>query len=296
VKTLLKAVLWLGVALVVVAAGVLGYAWHVTDKQLAVTYSVDDAPLAIATDAATLDRGRHLFAELGCSHCHGARGEGQMLADVPPFKFVAPNITPATIAGRYDADRLAAAIRHGVKPDGTPLRMMPTGDFHNLTDADVSAVIAHVQALPPSPNDPGQFELKPLGRVLAMLGKIDLTPAAGIDHAPRTRTSPPMGPTAEYGAYLAQRCVGCHGTDFSGGHVPGTPPDFPDAANLTPHAQGLGAWTLADFQAALRTGKRPDGRVLDEFMPWKAYGSMSDDEVAALYAYLRTVPAKAPAK
>jgi cytochrome c553 len=78
--------------------------------------------------------------------------------------------------------------------------------------------------------------------------------------------------------------------------VPGTPPDFPDAANLTPHAQGLGAWTLADFQAALRTGKRPDGRVLDEFMPWKAYGSMSDDEVAALYAYLRTVPARAPAK
>ena len=291
-KTLLKVLGGLLAALVVLAGAVLAFAYVKTNSDLGRTYAVADPPLIVPTDAAALDRGRHLFAELGCSECHGAQGEGRVVIDAPPFRLAAPNLTPTALAGRYDADRLAAAIRHGVKPDGHPLRFMPSGDFHNLSDADVGALIAHVQALPPSANDPGPFVLKPLGYVLAALDQLDLIPAAKLDHAPRERTAPPAGPTAEYGAYLAQRCTGCHRTDFSGGHVPGTPPDFKDAANLTPHPQALGAWTLADFQKAIRTGTKPDGSAIDGFMPWKAYSTMSDDELAALYAFLRTVPAK----
>jgi cytochrome c553 len=295
-KKIFKAMAWLlGVALVVVA-GLAAYGWIRSGNALEKTYAVADPPLVIATDAATLDRGAHLFTELACGECHGVHGEGHLLIDAPPFRLAAPNLTPAKLAGRYDANQLAAAIRHGVKPDGHPLRIMPAGDFHNLSDADTAALVAHLQALPPSDNDPGPFVLKPLGRVLAGLGKIELVAAEHIDHAPRERTAPPIGPTAEYGAYLAQRCEGCHRSDFTGGHVPGTPPDFKDAQNLTPHPQALGAWTLADFQHALRAGKRPDGSAIDTFMPWQAYGSMNDDEIAALYAYLRTVPAKAPRK
>ena len=295
-KKLLKLLATLVGVGVLAVVGVAGYGWFKAGRMLATTYTVADPPLAMATDAAALERGRHLYTELACGDCHGAQGEGSLLIDAPPFRLAVPNITPPKLAGRYDADQLAAAIRHGVKPDGYPLRVMPSGDFHNLSDADTAALVAHIQALPPSANDPGPFELKPLGRVLSGLGQIDLVHAERIDHAPRARTAPPVGPTAEYGAYLAQRCTGCHRTDFSGGHVPGTPPEYKDARNLTPHPDALGGWTAADFQNALRNGKRPDGSAIDGFMPWKAYASMSDDEIAALYAYLRTVPAKAPAK
>ncbi len=70
--------------------------------------------------------------------------------------------------------------------------------------------------------------------------------------------------------------------------MPGTPPSFPDAANLTPAA--LGSWQLADFRRALREGKRPDGSAIDPFMPWQAMGRMSDEELAAVWAYLQTLP------
>ena len=278
------------------AAGLFTFAWFKTEAMLAHEYEVADPPLAVRNDGAALARGEHLFTVMGCAECHGAGGVGSLMGDVPVARIAAPNLTPPALAGRYDADGIAAAIRHGVRPDGTPRRFMPSSDFHQLSDEDTAALVAYVQALPPSSNDPGPFEIKPLGRVLSALGKFHLTPAAGIDHAPRARVAPPAGPTAEYGADLAQASTGCHGADFAGQHVPGTPPDFPDAANLTPHASGISAWSAEDFQRALRMGTRPDGRVLDEFMPWKAYASFTDEEVAAIYAHLRTVPAKPKGK
>jgi len=68
------------------------------------------------------------------------------------------------------------------------------------------------------------------------------------------------------------------------------PPNLPPASNLTP--TGLGAWSQADFFTALREGKRPDGRVLDEFMPWKSFAKMTDNELTALWLYLKSVPPK----
>jgi cytochrome c553 len=98
-----------------------------------------------------------------------------------------------------------------------------------------------------------------------------------------------------YGKYLAVTCTGCHGEGLSGGAIPGTPPDWPPAANLTPdEATGLGGWTEADFFRALREGKRPDGTDLQgDFMPWKLTAKMTDDEIRALWMYLQTLPAKA---
>ena len=290
-KKLLKAVLKLLLLLVVAVGGLCAYAWFKTEHDLAQTYVVSDPPLALPTDDAGLARGAHLFTVLGCAECHGANGEGKVLLDGPPGRFAPPNLTPAALRDRYTDDQLAAAIRHGVRNDGTPLRFMPSGDFHQLSDADTAAVIAHVRALPPSGNDPGPTRVSLLGRVLTAIGKMHLVPAATIDHAPRTRAAPAPGPTAEYGRYLAQACTGCHRTDFAGQHVPGTPPSFPDSRNLTP--TGIGAWTDAQFEQALRHGTRPDGSKLDEFMPWKAYASFSDEEVAAIHAYLKSLPAKA---
>lgn len=167
---------------------------------------------------------------------------------------------------------------------------MPVGDFRLLSDADTAALVAYLQSLPGSDNDPGETEIRPLGRVLAMFGRFDLVPAEGLDHAPRARTAPPAGPTADYGAYLAQVCTGCHGGDWAGQRVPGTPPELPPATNLTPHTQGLAGWTEADFLRAMREGRRPDGSPLDEFMPWRVYAAMTDVELRAIWAHLSALP------
>jgi hypothetical protein len=63
--------------------------------------------------------------------------------------------------------------------------------------------------------------------------------------------------------------------------------------NITPDsATGIGTWTLVDFTRAVREGRRPDGTPLAKDMPSELFADCTDDEVAALWSYLRTVPAK----
>ena len=194
------------------------------------------------------------------------------------------------------AEQIAAAIRHGVKADGHPMVFMPVGDYHELSDGDTAALVAYVQSLPTSANDPGPTRIGPLGYVLYLFGRFPLLPAESIDHAPRVRVAPTPAVSAEYGKYLAQACTGCHGADLSGQHVPGTPPSFPDAADLTP--THLSAWTNADFRRVLRTGKRPDGSAVNDFMPWRSVGKLDDVEIDALWAYIHSLPSarKAPTR
>ena len=295
-KKILKVLAWgLGslVAAVLVLAGVAR--WH-TSRALAVHYVVADPPLAVARDATALARGQHLFTVLGCQDCHGRDAAGQLAIDAGPVgQVIAPNLTPGGPLRAFTADQIAAAIRHGVRPDGKPLRVMPSEDFAHLTDADTAALVAYLQSLPASAHEPGDSHLTAFGDVLFLFGKLNLTPAANIDHRPRVREAPPVGPDAAYGAYVARACTGCHGPQFAGQHVPGTPPSFPDSANLTP-AGDLGQWQYADFERALRHGQRPDGRQLDTFMPWQAMSAFSDTEVQALWAYLRTLPPVATKK
>lgn len=268
-----------------------GVAWYKTEQALDRKYVVADAPLYFTGDAEEAERGAHLYTVLGCVECHGEGGVGRLVVDAGPVgRMVAPNVTPAALADRYDANQLAAAIRHGVGPDGRALRFMPSGDFKDLSDADTAALVRHLQSLPPSINDPGPLEIRPLGRVLYLLGKFELVTAEHLDHAPRVRTSPARGPTADYGRYLAQTCTGCHGQDLAGQHVPGTPPELPDAANLTPHANGLQGWSEADFVKVIREGKRPDGRELHGFMPWRVYAAMTDEELRAIWLHLSALP------
>ncbi len=61
--------------------------------------------------------------------------------------------------------------------------------------------------------------------------------------------------------------------------------------NLTPDKDtGLGKWTDAQVMAALRTGVRPDGRVLAPIMPWRSLAMLTDQDAAAVVAYLRSLP------
>src|SRR6267378_6984147 len=61
--------------------------------------------------------------------------------------------------------------------------------------------------------------------------------------------------------------------------------------NLTPDKEtGIGDWTLKQIVTALRTGLRPDGRMLSPIMPWAAYGAMTQPDVEAIAVFLKTLP------
>jgi hypothetical protein len=86
-------------------------------------------------------------------------------------------------------------------------------------------------------------------------------------------------------------CKGCHGEHLSGGKIPGGPPDWPPAANITPgDGSALARYPDAQaFMAMLRSGKRPDGTVV-QVMPFESLSKMNDVDAQAVYAFLKTLP------
>ena len=132
--------------------------------------------------------------------------------------------------------------------------------------------------------------------------------ACGADDsaADKAKSSPDEAASRiERGRYLVaiMDCAGCHNQGafspepargyLAGGtigfEVPNMGVFYPP--NLTPHPQaGLGAWSEADIVRALRTGERPDGRVLAPAMPWPAYSKLNDADVGAVAAYLKSLP------
>ena len=283
---------WLGWSVVVIAVlvgGVFATAWALSERALSRTWTVQDPPIADAMASASLEHGRHLYATRGCADCHGADGAGKLLVDAPHVVRIVPgNLTRSVRDEAWTDDRLAAAIRHGVRPDGTPLMIMPTGDYTDMDDHDVASILAYLRTLAAVDADPGLTQVRPLGRVLYLFGKLPLVPAERVDHTPRERRAPPALVSVAYGKYVARVCTGCHGGDFAGCFVlePGTPP----SANLTPHANGLQAWNEADFMRLMRTGQRPDGRHLHRMMPWKSYSAMQEVELRAVWTYLQSLP------
>ena len=103
-------------------------------------------------------------------------------------------------------------------------------------------------------------------------------------------------PEVEYGMYLSKagNCGSCHtrsgGDPFAGGVAFETPFGTIYSTNITPDAEtGLGEWTLENFTMALREGEGPDGEHLYPVFPYTSYTMASDEEVAALFAYLQTL-------
>jgi len=289
-------------ALVVVLASVvgavlvvLGAAWAASDARLAKAIDVPGAGdgVTIPSDAEAIALGEHLVVTRGCRECHGADLGGTQLIDDAMFaRLAAPNLTSgagSATAGFTPAD-WDRAIRHGVGGDGRLLFIMPSPEYNALSDKDLGDLVAYVKSVPPVENAWPRRSLGPIARMLLLRG--EFAPVAeGIDHdAPRAE-APPRGATVAYGAYLANVCMGCHGEGFSGGRIPGDPPDAQPAGNLTPDDEtGIGTWTKDDFVTTIRTGVDPTGHELTEGMPWQAIAQYGDDELEALYLYFNTLP------
>lgn len=113
----------------------------------------------------------------------------------------------------------------------------------------------------------------------------------------------------ERGRYLVtiMDCGGCHDSGAftdkrpEGGHLAGSDIGFelPGMGvfyppNLTPHPEnGTGRWNEADIVKAIRSGQRPDGRILAPIMPWMNYARLTDRDAAAIAAYLKSLPPSA---
>jgi mono/diheme cytochrome c family protein len=245
-----------------------------------------NAPIASRGDTA---RGRHLAtAILICAECHGPDLGGQVMVDAPPLRIAAANLTRGRggVGAALTYANLDRAVRHGVRADGRPLLLMPSDAFTAVSDADLAALGAFLQTVPPVDREVGQSTLRPLGRALLVAGVIDEIAAERIDHRRRALPFPPAD-TLEHGQYLADvsGCSYCHLPSLEGRTEPFGPPNAPIAPSLKARTAG---WTEADFVRTMRTGRTPDGRAIDSFMPWKFYGKMTDDELHALWRYVET--------
>ncbi len=313
-KTFLKVLTWL-VVLVVVLAGV-GLAYLFT-RYPAVPPPED---VRIAATPERLARGEYLVENVvGCVVCHadrdwtkfsapviaGTKGKGgqRFGFGAEPFVLYAKNITPGGV-GEWTDGELLRAITAGVSRDGTPLfPLMPYPRYGRMSRDDVEAIVVYLRTLPslPAQTLPDRSLSFPLPLVVR-------TMPTAASHQPR----PDASDRVAYGRYLtnAAVCSDCHtpmddqgaplpGRDFSGGT-----PFMPNgvglvhSANITPDAgTGIGTWTEEQFLEKFRAFRTQPAHTLEGAerlqnteMPWTYYAGMTDDDLRAIYAYLRSLP------
>ena len=293
-KTLKKVLKWIGIVLgSLIGLLLLAYAvvYFQTESRFAKVYSITPAALTIPRDSATLARGEHLTQIKGCQDCHGKDLAGKAFLDDPAVgRFIAGNLTKGKggLPASYSDADWVRALRHGIGPDGKGLLAMPSHETTKMSDQDLAAVIAYCQGLRPVDRELPDHHVAPMARVLMVAGVFPMLSAEKIDHQAKSRAEVEATVSAEYGAYLAVSCSGCHGENFQGG--PSPVPGFPPIPNITSTGHP-GKWTEAEFIKTLRTGLTPEGKQMKNTdMPWQMTSQYTDLELKALRTYLMTLP------
>ena len=255
-------------------------------------------------------RGEYMVhAVMHCMGCHSKydekanprvllskEGAGSVLFEEGGFRIVAANITsdPETGIGKWSDDAIARAIREGIAADGRVLfPVMPYEHFRHLSDEDVASIVVFLRSVPPA-----HSELPPAKIPFLFARLVQAAPQPLRESVPEPDISTP----AKHGAYLVEMgtCSDCHtpldpkfqpiaGMDMAGGnpmtengHV------LANSANLTPDASGIGYYDEALFIQTMRTGA-VRARKLNGAMPWWVFRNMTDDDLKAVFAYLRTL-------
>jgi mono/diheme cytochrome c family protein len=242
-----------------------------------------------------------------CGNCHTPKGPPAAIAgkdfsgglswDEPPFKVTAPNITPDKDTGIgtwTDAD-IKKMMRTGMRPNNVHVAMiMPTGFYHIMTDRDLNAVVAYLRTLKPVNN-----------KVADPIYKMPQTENV-LPGGEKPFTVGMMSDKIKKGFYLATiaHCMECHtqmekgvrrwDTRLGAGgfEFPG-PWGVSVSRNITSSkTKGIGAWTDDEIKRAITAGFSKDGSKLKPPMGYQYYATLTPDDLNAVVAYLRTVPAK----
>lgn len=306
------------VLLVIVALAAIGVAYLFLRKPAqrpAGAEKIEATPERIA-------RGKYLVEHVSaCLDCHSERtmayalprkpgrdGVGGFIWDAKiqfPGTLAAANITPDpdTGLGKWTDGEIVRAIREGVNREGDALfPIMPYGHYRNMSDEDAAAVVAYLRTLKPQRYTPPKKTLKP---PLNIIEKFIPQPLAGPVNAPSRAN------TIEYGHYLSQiaACHECHtpkndkgeplpGKELAGGFEMHTPWFRVISANITPHPTNwMGRATKEEFIGRFRAFAGIDAsnapqaeKGKNTLMPWLTYSGMTDEDLGALYDYLKTVP------
>jgi len=224
-------------------------------------------------------------------------GAGRTIAAEDMPWLTASNITadPETGAGRWTDDTLARAIREGIGHDGRALfPFMPYANYRRMSDEDLASVVTYIRSLPAvrRQNPPSEVPF-PVSRL------INSMPAPIEDSVPEPDTSTPEK-RGEYLTTLAS-CTDCHtprneqgqflpGMAFAGGNILKFAEEREPraAANLTPSPSGIPYYNEELFVDVIRTG-RLRGREITDLMPWGHYRGMTDEDLKAIFAYLKTL-------
>jgi mono/diheme cytochrome c family protein len=257
-------------------------------------YDVAVESVAIPTDEASIARGEYLAHDVVvCAACHGDNLGGQeFINDSALGVIYTSNLTVGEggVGATFSDEDWVRVLRHGVGPDGKSVIIMPSQHFYYMSDEDLGALIAYLKTVPPVDNVVPEPSLGPMGRVFPLLDS-SVLPASIIDQDGPRPSAPAPGVTAEYGKYLVTmgNCQDCHGPDLNG--APSMEPGALPGANLTPGGE-LANWTVEEFIETMHTGVTPDGRVLagDMAEAIKYYGNQNDEDLAAIFAYLQTLP------
>jgi mono/diheme cytochrome c family protein len=261
------------------------------------------------TTPARVERGRYLFSAANCAGCHsehdptqpgapvvsGTEGGGRILPDDFRGRAVASNITPdqETGAGNWSDDQLARAIREGVGHDGRALSSrMPYRYYRRMSDEDLASVVVYLRSLPPIHRSLPKTEMVfPLKYLMRSVPEPIKDAVSGPDPSDQIQR----------GEYLVNlgHCAACHsprdrgrlttaGMEFGGGTTLREWSLSAASANITPDASGISYYDAALFIRALRTGA-VGARKLSSVMPFAQLRNISDDDLADMFSYLRTL-------
>ncbi len=274
-----------GLAGLVVLASAVVFVW--SEAILRRRYEPVPEPLPAAPPA-LVAQGYRLARLHGCLSCHGEGMVGNHVFEAKPVgDIIAPNLTKL-VRQRTD-EQLAVAIRQGIAPDGRGLLVMTSAVHARMLPEETAALIAWLRSLPVTDGLETPFRLRPIGRLMLVLGDFRLQPVAVKEY--RAQMPPDHGPAHALGRRLAASiCAECHGAALAGGPTPFADfnPSFGRPGNLPPNLDVAGGYDLEQFRRLMRTGVPISGRNLGVMtsVAKRDLRHLTDEEIDALHGYL----------